>query len=748
MSLLQELRRRKVFRVGLAYLVAAWLVAQVAELVADSFGAPGWFMQVLLVLLALGLPVALFLSWAFDLTPDGLVRDRDVTPADSARASRLLTALTIALLASALAYFVWESRWSGEEVAPGAVSEKAMPEVAAGEPEIGDSIAVLPFENFSGDPADEYFADGLADTLLHKLAQIDQLTVIARNSSFQFKGQNLDIREIGRILGVDTVLEGSVQRAGGQVRIIAQLIRVADGAHLWSQSFDDTMENIFALQDRVASDIAQQLQLDLSAEQRRKMMRDGTNNPEAYELLIRAINERADYDDMADVDDADWPPVILIRQALALDPNYVQAWARLSAEYNFLAFATENPEKYPRFVAEAERAALRAVELAPDQADGHDALGWVAHRKREKLLAQRHFRRALELEPNRIGALSGLALQLGSSDAEEALELLTRVLELQPTSVITHRQKHFALARLGRYEEAIAELEAGLEKNPDAGLLVNDLSDLLIRRKGRPDLAAESNSRFLRLSPGSYEGLAAMLEAWTWATGSKEAGDWAAVLLSLHGGSDNARLLDVERLVAEGRFGEALEALDQIVETDRNRWRVVSRRAIACLGLGRVECTKQQTASWKAVIEQERIRGLAIPERLISPMVLEAMVAEDAQAGDAFRAVGERIGEMPYYSTKFFLRAGIAARMGDTGLALQILDESLSVADPGVFGLDIFGYEVAHSPLLEPLRGLPAFEDWRQRYELQRAGLLERMRTMEGEGGILSAESIGRMTSP
>ena len=326
--------------------------------------------------------------------------------------------------------------------------------------------------------------------------------------------------------------------------------------------------------------------------------------------------------------------------------------------------------------------------------------------------------------------------------------MLTRVLELQPTSVITHRQKHFALARLGRYEEAIAELEAGLEKNPDAGLLVNDLSDLLVRRKGRPDLAAEANSRFLRLSPGSYEGLAAMLEAWTWATGSKEAGDWAAVLLSLHGGSDNARLLDVERLVAEGRFGEALEALDQIVETDRNRRRVVSRRAIACMGLGRAECTKQQTASWKAVIEQERIRGSAVPEWLIPPMVLEAMVAEDAQAGDAFRAVDERIGEMPYYSTKFILRAGIAARMGDTSLALQILDESLSTADPGVFGLDIFGYGVAHSPLLEPLRGLPAFEDWRQRYELQRAGLLERMRTMEGEGSILSAESIGRMTSP
>ena len=285
MPLFEELKRRKVIRVGLAYLVAAWLVVQVAELVADSFGAPDWFMQMLLVLMAIGLPVALLLSWAFDLTPQGLVRDKDVTPSAAASSSRLLSGITIVLLVLALGYFIWESRLSDrdEPSLPSETSETS--ETAAMPPEesMGDSIAVLPFENFSGNKEDEYFADGLTDTLLHKLAQIDQLKVIARNSTFQFKGQNLVVREIGEILDVDVVLEGSVQRAGQQVRIIAQLVRTSDGAHLWSQSFDDSMDNIFALQDQVATDVARQLKVDLNAEQRRRMLRDGTDNPEAYD---------------------------------------------------------------------------------------------------------------------------------------------------------------------------------------------------------------------------------------------------------------------------------------------------------------------------------------------------------------------------------------------------------------------------------------------------------------------------------
>ena len=750
MSLFEELQRRKVIRVGIAYLVGAWLVVQVAELVAESFGAPPWFMQMLLVLVAIGLPVALLLSWAFDLTPQGLVRDRDVTPALSASSSRLLSGVTIVLLVTALAYFVWESRWSDRAdsamAAPSSTQEKA-----AVEEGMGDSIAVLPFENFSGNREDEYFADGLTDTLLHKLAQIDELTVIARNSTFQFKGQNRDVREIGEILGVDVVLEGSVQRAGEQVRIIAQLIRTSDGAHLWSQTFDDTMSNIFELQDSVAAAIADQMQFDLSEEQRRRMMRDGTRDPEAYDLLIRAINQKTDMDDMADVDDGDWPPVLLIRQALELDPEYAQAWAQLSFEYNTLAFSTRNSEKYTKFVGEAEVAAQQAVQLTPDLADGHDAMGWVSHRKGEKLAAQKHFRKALELDPNALGAMSGLALQIIGSEPEEALELLDRVLELEPTSVVTHRQRHFAYSRLGRYDEAIAELEKGIEKDPDVGLLYNDLADLQVRRKGRVDEAAVNLSRFLRLSPHSYPGLRGMLEAWVWASGEEEAEGWAQLLLLQHPNSEMARIRNIDRLIAAGRFGEALEALDRLKNIEDNAWHIFSRRAAACLGMRQSECASQQSRAWSQEIEKRRERGGSLPEWNVRPLAADILAAELARPGSGNEAVltevFELLSEYPYFDKKFYLKAGISVRLGQPGEAMAMLDQSLQDAAPGIFGLDIFGLTVEQSLLLDPLRGQAEFEDWQRRHIEQRKAVLQQMRRLENRGEIISVEAVKRLLS-
>ena len=734
---------------GIAYLVGAWLVVQVAELVAESFGAPPWFMQMLLVLVAIGLPVALLLSWAFDLTPQGLVRDRDVTPDLSASSSRLLSGVTIVLLLTALVYFVWESRWSDRAgVAP---SDQSSAQEKAVEESMGDSIAVLPFENFSGNREDEYFADGLTDTLLHKLAQIDELTVIARNSTFQFKGQNRDVREIGEILGVDIVLEGSVQRAGEQVRIIAQLIRTSDGAHLWSQTFDDTMSNIFELQDSVAAAIADQMQFDLSAEQRRRMMRDGTRDPEAYDLLIRAINEKADMDDMADVDDKDWPPVVLIRQALELDPGYAQAWARLSTQYNWLAFSTRNSEKYTNFVQQAEVAAKQAVQLAPDLADGHDAMGWVSHRKGEKLAAQKHFRKALELDPNALGAMSGLALQIIGSEPEEALELLDRVLELEPTSVVTHRQRHFAYSRLGRYDEAIAELEKGIEKDPDAGLLYNDLADLQVRRQGRVDEAAVNLSRFLRLSPHSYPGLRGMLEAWVWAAGDEEAEGWALLLLDQHPNSEMARMRNIDRLIAAGRFGEALAELDELKDIEDNVLAIASRRARACIGARQKECASQQSMLWKREIDKRRQQGGARPEWNVIPMVLDLLASEGNDQGLQVSAmlteVSTMLNESHYFDRKFYLRAGIAVRLGQSEQALAILENSLEDAAPGRFGLDILGLAVEQSLLLDPLRGQAEFEDWQRRHIDQRTAVLQQMRRLENRGEIISVEAVERLIS-
>ena len=228
-----ELKRRKVYRVAIAYVVVAWVGLQFFDLVLENLNAPDWAMQSIMAVVAIGFPVVLVLAWAFDITPDGI----KATPGRNRAFGALIAVVSLA----ALGFAAWTFMGGYEvvTVSPDATSAEEIRAI--------DSIAVLPFESFSENQSDEYFADGLADTLLHKLAQLPDLKVIARNSSFQFKGTNKDAREIGTILDVAALLEGSVQRQGDQVRIIAQLIDTADGAHLWSGTFDDTMQNIFEL---------------------------------------------------------------------------------------------------------------------------------------------------------------------------------------------------------------------------------------------------------------------------------------------------------------------------------------------------------------------------------------------------------------------------------------------------------------------------------------------------------------------
>ncbi|MDH3903617.1 MAG: hypothetical protein OES90_10405, partial [Xanthomonadales bacterium] len=304
MSFLNELKRRKVIRVSIAYLIGAWLLLQLTEVLSELLNLPDTIGPIVVSVVVIGLPIVVVLAWMFEITSDGLKRDRDI--ADAERSSgRVINVLVIGLLLVSLGYFIWESRFqkevslsTGTELADG---ETETGDTAIGPHAVGRSIAVLPFESFSSDKDNEYFADGLADTLLHKLAQISDLKVIARNSSFQFKGSNKDVREIGQLLGVETILEGSVQRAGEQVRIIAQLIRTQDGVHIWSQSFEGTTGDIFDLQDQVASRIVDQFQLSLSDAEQARMLRDSTDNPEAYDLVIRALNQARTVDEMVDM---------------------------------------------------------------------------------------------------------------------------------------------------------------------------------------------------------------------------------------------------------------------------------------------------------------------------------------------------------------------------------------------------------------------------------------------------------------
>jgi TolB-like protein len=255
-SLFSELQRRNVFRVTVAYVVLAWLLAQVADLVLDNISAPDWVIQTILLVLLLGLAPVVFFSWAYEVTPDGIKRESDVDRSDSIThvTSRKLDRTITFVLVLAVAYFAADKF----------LLSPAQPDTTLVTATTSDnSIAVLPFVNMSDDEDNEYFADGLSEELLNMLVKVPQLRVAARTSSFSFKGKDVKISDIARELNVSHVLEGSVRKSGDQLRITAQLIKADDGFHLWSETFDRTLDEIFVLQDEIAAKVANALEVTL-----------------------------------------------------------------------------------------------------------------------------------------------------------------------------------------------------------------------------------------------------------------------------------------------------------------------------------------------------------------------------------------------------------------------------------------------------------------------------------------------------
>ncbi|HNP62316.1 MAG TPA: hypothetical protein PKH39_00195 [Woeseiaceae bacterium] len=322
-GLLDELKRRNVVRVGIAYVLIAWLIAQVAELALDSFEAPVWVIKTVLLLLTLGLPVALFFAWAFEITPEGLKKEKDVDRSQSVThdTGRKLNALIIGVLILAVGLlladkFLMQPKVTTEASAPAPVAKAAET----------NSIAVLPFVDMSPNKDQEYFTDGLTENLLHALAQIRELKVAGRTSSFAFKGKNTDLRDIGQQLNVGSILEGSVQKAGGKIRITTQLINTEDGYHLWSKTFDRDLEDIFSVQDEIAGAVANALKKSLLGD---GSVAASTNNFEAYNAYLFGLS----YYNKTTPED--WDKAIeQFQVALEIDPDMALAWAGLSLAYS------------------------------------------------------------------------------------------------------------------------------------------------------------------------------------------------------------------------------------------------------------------------------------------------------------------------------------------------------------------------------------------------------------------------------
>ena len=417
MGFFQELKRRNVYKVAVAYAVVAWLLIQIATSTFPVLEIPTWATRLVIALVALGFPLALIFAWAFELTPEGIKRTEDVAPGDSItrKTGRKIAALIIVIAVSAAALLAFQIlRQNSSSPARGTTGIPSK------------SIAVLPFVNMSSDKENEYFVDGLTEEILHRLVQISALRVPGRTSSFAFKGKNPDLRQVGTDLGVAHVLEGSVRKSGDRLRITAELSRTADGFHLWSQTFDRKLDDVFAIQEEIARAIAGALSTPLGLGDTVNPTRH-TQDMEAYDLFLQArallIDRSAEKLRRA---------LELLKRAVERDPKFASGWAA-RAQAHSLSFYYLTDIGDP--LKDAEDAARKALALDDSIAVAHSALADVLRDRHDWLAAEREYERALKLSPGEAESHNQYAqmlLKLGR--IEGALQHALRASELEPLS--------------------------------------------------------------------------------------------------------------------------------------------------------------------------------------------------------------------------------------------------------------------------------------------------------------------------
>ena len=426
-NLFAELKRRNVVRVGIAYVVVGWIVMQIADTMAPALKLPDWTATLIAFLLVLGLPLALFFSWAFEMTPQGLKKTHEVDADDSITHStgRKLDFMIIGALVLGLGYFVWESRFAGE--GPPAKAEKA----ADAELASARSVAVLPFVNISSDPEQEYFSDGITEEILNSLVKLKGLEVAGRTSSFAFKGKNQDLRTIGQALGVSHIIEGSVRKAGVRIRITAQLVRADNGFHLWSETYDRELTDIFALQDEIAASIARALEVELLGGV--ETSTTAAVNVEAYDLYLKGLQGlRVSSFEALQMAEENFAA------AARIDPDFADAYARQALAIWELVNTGALPESG---LDRVEEIAQQALAIDPDLSTAHVALALAAIDKDEadEEKAVRHAERALALGEADAENLAKLARVLSrTGDFERANRLFQQALRLDPLNAGVH----------------------------------------------------------------------------------------------------------------------------------------------------------------------------------------------------------------------------------------------------------------------------------------------------------------------
>jgi len=708
MSFLEELKRRNVVKTATLYLVASWLVLQVADVLFDVLDLPSTWARLILAILILGFPITLIFSWVFELTPEGLKREKDV---DRSQSITHLTGLKINILIIVLLLLAIAAV-GVDRLMPEATTVADTPAIdesedaAANGLQIDKSVAVLPFANRSLREEDRFFVDGIHDDILTQLARIDTLSVISRTSVERFRDTTQGMKEIGALLGVKHILEGGVQRAGDRVRINVQLIDVSTDEHLWAETYDRELStaNLFATQTEVATAVANALQATFSVEDATRASTLPTNNLEAWEAYqlgrhsLRS-SESGSFEEALEY----------FRRALELDPDFALAHVGLARASFLRQFATD--VSADSAMTTATEAAQRALALAPDLPEGLAMFGDLLKWRYEYAEAETYFLRALEIDPNSAAALesyAGLLPILGRN--AEAIALSEKLVRLDPLNVDHHQSLAISLFAVGRFGDALARLDKALDVDPSSAFTHHEIGHIL-QALGRLDLALPWLEKALELEQDQWYHLLWLANAYAALGDAAEAQELIDEALQRSGRNHvgplfAAGMRDLDR----GEVDGASRLLEEAYAIDPKFMAAVTMLAEIDISNGDMGRAR------------ERIE-LALPELLGDEPVLEnidcscssvPLAAVLLRAGETDRA--ERLLDLSEEWNAGRPRQGnygygindveIHALRGDTAKALRALRE----AEQAGWRSSFWRYYRDFNPYLESIRDEPEFK--------------------------------------
>lgn len=695
MSFIDELKRRNVFRVGIAYALSAWVVLQVVDLILDNTDTPDWVMDVIMTLALLGFFVALVISWAYELTPEGVKRDRGSERHEgiTQHAARKLNHITLAAVGLVVMLFVLDRFVLDAPVATIPVADsvqgvggaaaspppETMPETP-GEPDRG--VAVLPFENLSEDPANAFFAGGVHEDVLTHLSRIGGLRIISRTSMIKIAERGLDVPEIGRQLGVSHVLEGSVRRAGEQVRVTVQLIEAATDNHLWAENFDRKLDDIFAIQSEIAQSIAAQLKTELSPEEISRIARAPTDNLDAYDLYLKARELSRSWLGA----DGFKQQRVLLEEAVAMAPDFLDAQALLLEAYGRLVWTGSDPEGIYRQKAKALTEYIG--NTWPDRPETEYARARYAYTvERDYQTALAGFMAVLPHLPNNVELLLSIAsCHKRLQQFDQGLAIISRAESLDPEHPTIAGEKAYHLIGSGRIDEGIEHLRTSTERFP------KDVSLLAALAAFQLNLKADMKAYLATME--RVEALDSMTT-------------FADII-----GLDGNKLL---RIRLDGKdLGPTIQSLDALRTDDA--WlnsRIDSQLAELLNLAGREDESAQRARRALTAVENRLSSGFPLPgntpKLYYSEFAYWACLAGDKSAFNRYRVIADTIRPSEA-SVGNYANASMAlalAECGDEQAGWRKVQESLSDA------LGLTEWELVLDPIYPHyFSGLPEYQAW------------------------------------